>query len=67
MNYKYIFFVTMWWLSSNRICKNSGYSEAAEALNLVQYFRTTTAIVVSREHLLGSWLKSLVTVYLLYQ
>lgn len=49
------------------MCKNNTYNEAAEALNLTQYFKTTIAIVVSGERLLGSWLNNLVTVYLLYQ
>lgn len=71
MNYIYLclknFFVNNWCLSPKQICENNTYNEAAEALNLMQYFKTTIAIVVSGEHLLDSWLNNLVTVYLLYQ
>lgn len=61
------FLMNNWCLSSKQMCKNNTYNEAAEALNLTQYFKTTIAIVVSGERLLGSWLNNLVTVYLLYQ
>lgn len=60
-------FLNIWWLSSEQICKNNTYNEAAEVLNLMQSFKTTIAIVISAECLLGSWLNNLVTVYLLYQ
>lgn len=60
-------FLNIWWLSSKQICKNNTYNEAAEVLNLMQSFKTTIAIVISAECLLGSWLNNLVTVYLLYQ
>ncbi|OXB55469.1 hypothetical protein ASZ78_012901 [Callipepla squamata] len=49
------------------ILENDYYIEAAGALNLMQYFKTTLTIEVSKVLLLGCWLNKLVTVYLLYQ
>lgn len=59
--------MNIWWLSSSQICKNNSYNEAAEAPNLMQYFKTAIAIVASAECLVSSWLNGLVTVHLLYQ
>lgn len=73
MNYNiYLCFLKLFlWIfggfHQTRVVKIIVNNEAAEALHLMQYFKTTVAIVVSAECLLGSWLNHLVTAYLLYQ